>query len=217
MDLEQARFYMVEQQIRTWEVLDSKILDSMMAIPREVFVPKDFQPMAFMDIEIPLPNGYKMMFPKVEARTLQALDVQPEDRVLEIGTGTGLLTAHLASLCAQVTSVEIDPELVAMAQKNLASLSIDNVTLVQGDGAKGWNDGQKYDVIVMTGAMYEVPQAFFDQLTLNGRLFCITGEGLAMQATLWTRLTEGHFQQESLFETQLDYLKGAEKPLAFAL
>jgi protein-L-isoaspartate(D-aspartate) O-methyltransferase len=173
--------------------------------------------MAFMDIEIPLGNGFHMMHPKVEARTLQALDLQPSDNVLEIGTGTGHLTAHLAHLGGHVSSVDIDSQASDQAKSLFTQRGIHNVTFLQGDASQGWEDGKLYDVIVFTGAMHEVPQSYFAKLKAHGRLFCVVGEGVAMQACLWTRLSDTKIQMESLFETQLAYLRGAEKKAAFAL
>lgn len=211
--MEQARFNMVEQQIRPWDVLDLRVLDLLSKVKREHFVPAASREMVFMDIEIPLGHGASMWQPKVEARALQALQLKPKDRVLEIGSGSGYLTALLSSMAEHVTSVELVPELHAFAEKNLAAQRIDNVTLVQGDAARGW-PGQ-YDAIVLTGSVPVLPEAFQNCLTQGGRLFAIVGDAPAMQAQLLTCVVPGVFENVTLFETTVAPLQNAQQPERF--
>ena len=211
-NVEQARFNMVEQQIRPWNVLDGQILDLLSRVKREQFVPPATAELAFADIEIPLGHGAAMWQPKLEARVLQALRITPRDRVLEIGSGSGYLTALLAHLAKHVDSVEIVPELLAFAEKNLAAHHLDNVTLTQGDAARGWQG--KYDVIVLTGSVPILPPAFQDSLNPGGRLFAIVGDAPAMQARLITATAAG-FDSEVLFETCVAPLQNAIQPERF--
>lgn len=212
-NMEQARFNMVEQQIRPWDVLDMRILDLLIKVKREHFVPPARQEMAFMDIEIPLGNGVSMWQPKLEARALQALQLKPRDRVLEIGSGSGYLTALLSQLAQHVTSIEIVPELHAFAEKNLAAHHIDNVSLVQGDAAHGWPGS--YDAIILTGSVPVLPAAFQNSLKPGGRLFAIVGDAPAMQARLITCETPGIFESVTLFETNVAPLQNALQPKRF--
>ena len=218
MNFEQARFNMVEQQVRPWEVLDQRVLDALGSVRRERFVPAEFQRLAYADTEIPLPDGEQMMAPRIEARMLQAIQVKPGERVLEIGTGSGYVTALLAALGASVTSVEIDPALHAGAQAALAAEGVgNNVTLVLGDGLHGWPDGAPWDVIVVTGSLPEYDPALQQQLAVGGRLFVILGEEPSMEATLVTRVGENEFAREGLFETVIPPLRGARAPSRFVL
>jgi len=212
---EQARFNMIEQQIRPAEVLDQRVLDVIANTPREAFVPADFRELAFSDINIPLPNGQVMMKPIMEGRLLQALDVQPEDTILEIGTGSGYFTALLAKLGAQVQSVEIDDTLMAMAQGHLAAQGITNVNLVQGDAAHGWDQGGPFDVIAITGSLPILPESFQQQLKIGGRMVAIVGQSPVMQVLLITRIAETEWATECLFETDFPALINAEQPPAF--
>ncbi len=212
-NVEQARFNMVEQQIRPWDVLDTHVLDLLSKVKREQFVPPANREMAFVDMEIPLGYGASMWQPKLEARALQAVRVKRADRVLEVGTGSGYLTALLANLVTHVTSVEIVPELLAFAEKNLASHAIHNVTLVQGDAAQGWSG--TYDVIVLTGSTPVLPEVFQKCLSVGGRLFVIVGDAPAMQARLITRTGDNGFETTTLFETVVAPLQNALQPKRF--
>ena len=215
MDIEKARFNMIEQQIRPAEVLDTRVLDTIATTPREAFVPAEYRDLAFSDTNIPLGHGQAMMKPILEARLLQALDVQPTDKVLEIGTGSGYLTALLAKLGAHVFSVEIQPELLEQARARLAAQGIDNVTLEQGDAAHGWDGNNPFDVIVITGSLPILPESFQRGLTVGGRLVVIVGSAPAMDVRLITRVAEDSWTSESLFETELPALANAEQPSAF--
>ena len=214
MNVEQARFNMIEQQIRPWDVLDPKVLELLKVVRREQFVPAESKGLAFTDTEIPLGHGASMWQPKIEARALQALALQPTDRVLEIGTGSGHMTALLARLSAQVTSVEIEAELSASAARHLATHNIDNVTLQVGDAAQGWGEAE-YDAIVLTASVPMLPEAFKQQLKVGGRLFAIVGDAPAMKAMLITRTGEETFETKVLFETDVAPLRNATQPQRF--
>ncbi|MBA2351110.1 MAG: protein-L-isoaspartate O-methyltransferase [Burkholderiales bacterium] len=215
MDFEQARFNMVEQQIRTWQVLDQQVLDLMSMLPREDFVPPALRDLAFADLQIPLGHGAAMMPPKLEARILQTLEIAAGDRVLEIGTGSGYLTALLAHLAKHVYSVEIVPELSESAGRKLAARGIDNVTLEVGDAARGWIRHAPYDVIVLTASTGILPASMQDMLAPGGRLFAIVGTAPAMVAKLLTRVTDNAFRTADLFETCVPPLKNALQPERF--
>ena len=209
MDLEQTRFNMVEQQIRTWNVLDQDVLELLYQVKREEFVPAAYRFMAFMDLEIPLEHNAVMLTPKMEARILQELHISKTDRILEIGTGTGYMTALLAKLGAHVYSVEIVPALHRTAKINLQVHDITNTTLEQGDAALGWPDHGPYDVIVLTASTPVLPEAFQQNLAPGGRLFAIIGEEPVMEATLITCTTLGNYHSTRLFETCTAPLKNA--------
>jgi protein-L-isoaspartate(D-aspartate) O-methyltransferase len=219
INFEQARFNMVEQQIRTWDVLDQAVLDLLYAVPREDFVPPACRTLAFMDMEIPLEpgveNGERMMAPRVEARILQELAVKKSDQVLEVGTGSGYLTALLAHRAARVCSVEIKPALAAFGRANLERQRVDNVSLEIGDGARGWSAAAPYDVIVLTGSTPVLPQALLDQLAQGGRLFAVVGDAPVMVARLVTCTAPGSFSSVELFDTVLAPLQNAEQPARF--
>jgi protein-L-isoaspartate(D-aspartate) O-methyltransferase len=214
MNLESARQNMVEQQLRPWEVLDPRVLDVMTRIPRERFVPEAYQHLAFSDIQIPLGDGEVMMEPKVEARLLQALAPTPRERVLEIGTGSGFVTACLAHLAFHVQSVERIEALKFGAIESLRGLGLTNWDLRLGDAAQGWTPGAHYDVIALTGSVYRLPEAYRQALTIGGRLFAIVGEPPAMEARLITRVGPEEWSQEDLFETVLPPLRGATRPVS---
>lgn len=214
MNLEQARFNMIEQQIRPWDVLDARVLDMLKLVRREQFVPAASKALAFVDTEIPLGYGTTMWQPKIEARALQALSLKPTDSVLEVGTGSGYLTALLARMAGQVTSVEIEPELNAIAVRNLSAHHIDNVTLQVGDAAQHWGEAE-YDAIVLTGSVPLVPEAYKNQLKVGGRLFAVVGDAPAMQAQLITRIAADVFESSTLFETDVAPLKNAQQPQRF--
>jgi protein-L-isoaspartate(D-aspartate) O-methyltransferase len=212
MDIEQARFNMVEQQIRTWEVLDQKVLDLLFAVPREKFVPTAWRDMAFTDMEIPLGHGEAMLQPKLEARIVQELQIKKTDKILEIGSGSGYMTALLATCAASVHSVEINPELHEMAKRNLAANNISNVQLEIGDGARGWKSHAPYDVIVLTGSTPILAAEFLQQLNAGGRLFAVVGDAPVMKGLLYTG---GSAQPVELFETSIKPLTNAPQPERF--
>lgn len=214
INIEQARFNMIEQQIRPWEVLDQRVLDVMTRTPREDFAPSRYRNLAFADVAIPLGHGQVMMRPNVEGRLLQALNPQPADTILEVGTGSGYLTACLAGLGGRVVSVDIVPEFTAAAEDQLNAHGVDNVTLYSGDAAQGWGD-YRYDVIALTGSLPVLPERWRQQLVIGGRLFVIIGQDPIMEALLITRLGEQEWTEESLFETQLPPLLNVEKPSRF--
>ena len=209
MNIEQARFNMVEQQIRTWEVLDQTVLDLLYVVRREAFVPDAYRSLAFSDLEIPIGAGQKMMQPKVEARILQEVAPKSTDRVLEVGTGSGYMAALLAHRARHVHSVEILPELKRLGEANLRRAGVANVTVDGGDAARGWARHAPYDVIVLTGSTPELPDAFLDQLAPGGRLFAVVGEAPVMEARLVTCVAPGSFNTVDLFETILAPLANA--------
>ena len=215
MNFDQARSNMVEQQIRTWEVLDQAVLDLLYAVPREDFVPRAYRTLAFADMEIPIGEGEKMMAPKIEARIVQALAPHKTERVLEVGTGSGYLTALLAHRAAHVHSVEIRPALAAFGRDNLARHGADNVTLETGDAARGWPTRAPYDVIVLTGSTPVLPKALLDQLAPGGRLFAVVGEAPVMSARLIVATAPGVWHGTDLFETVIAPLANAEHPARF--
>lgn len=228
-ETEKARFNMVEQQIRTWEVLDQDILDLLFKVRREDFVPAVYRGLAFVDMEIPLagpdaPSAERrqcMMAPKVEARIVQELAIKNSDRVLEIGTGSGYLTALLASRAHQVVSVEIFPDFSSAAAAKLKQAGITNVELKVGDGARaepafvGVGDVGGFDVIVLTGSTPVLPKGFFDALKPGGRLFAVVGDAPVMKATIVTKTPSGSLTSAELFETVLAPLINADQPQRF--
>jgi protein-L-isoaspartate(D-aspartate) O-methyltransferase len=215
MGLEQARFNMIEQQIRPWDVLDQNILDLLSEIPRDLFVNDVHKGLAYADTAIPLGHNQDMMHPKIEARMLQALNVHPTDRALEIGTGSGYVTALLARLAHHVRSVDIYADFTQQAQKRLQALAIDNITLENGDAAQGWAQGSLFDVIAITGSLPAMPEAFKKMMNRGGRLFVITGKPPVMEAVLIRRIGNNDWTQESLFETELAPLVNASTPSTF--
>ena len=214
-DFEQARFNMIEQQVRTWEVLDQRVLDTMNRIPRENFVPEHYRSLAFVDTEIPIGNDQVMMAPKVEGRLLQALNITPQDSILEIGTGSGYLTACLASLGKHVTSIDIMPDFTTAAAARLDEQGISNTHLETADVANGINSNEQYDVIAVTGSLPLLQKQFHESLKIGGRLFVITGKLPIMEALLITRVNENNWSQESLFETCIAPLEHASRPQGF--
>ena len=216
MNLEQARSNMVEQQIRTWEVLDQDVLDLLYTVPREEFVPPAHRNLAFTDMEIPIGEGQKMWAPRVEARVLQDLTVKKTDRVLEVGTGSGYLAALLAHRAAQVYSVEIHPALAAMGRANIARHGVDNVTLEIGDGARGYGKWGPYDIVLLTGSVPVLPGAILDSLAPGGRAFAVVGDAPAMSARLVSCTAPGVFRTVELFETLLAPLANCEQASRFS-
>ena len=213
-DVEHARFNMVEQQIRTWEVLDQDVLDLLFRVRREDYVPNAYRDLAFADLEIPLSDGQRMWTPKMEARVLQELELQATDAVLEIGTGSGYFTALLAARGADVTSVEIVPRLHAEAQARLKRGGTANVRVVAGDGARGYGSAQ-YDAIVLTGSTALLPEAWLAQLKPGGRLFAVVGDAPVMTARLLRWTAPGAITTEDLFETVIAPLQNAAQPRRF--
>ena len=215
MNIEQARFNMVEQQIRPWEVLDQDVLDLLYVVPREEFVPPAHRALAFADMEIPIGEGERMWAPRVEARVLQELALRKVDRVLEVGTGSGYLTALLAHRTAHVHSVEIKPALAAFGKANLERHGADNVTLEVGDAAHGWSQHAPYDLVVLTGSTPVLPQSWLAQLAPGGRLFAVVGDAPVMKATVVHCSAPGAYRSVELFETVLAPLVNAEQPPRF--
>lgn len=213
-NMEQLRFNMIEQQIRPWDVLDMGVLELLKKVKREQFVPAAQRALVFMDMEIPLGHGVSMWQPKLEARALQALALERGDSVLEVGTGSGYLTALLASQADTVTSVEIVRELSEAAARNLETQHIANVTLAVGDAANGWG-GEQYDAIILTGSVPLEPVAFLANLKVGGRMFAVVGEGAAMAACLITRTSSETVQRTVLFETSVAPLVNAPQPQRF--
>jgi protein-L-isoaspartate(D-aspartate) O-methyltransferase len=214
MDYEQARFNMVEQQIRTWDVLDQEILDLLFAVKREEFVPSAYRSLAFADLELPLGNGQCMWAPKIEARVLQTLRLSRRESVLEIGTGSGYFAALLGRRAGNVTSVEIDPGLSAQAAVALARNGAANVRCESGDGALGWGSEQ-FDAIVLTGSTPLLPDSFFRQLKPHGRIFAIVGDRPVMTARLVAWTAPGSRVTTDLFETVVAPLVNAAAPDRF--
>ena len=201
MDMEQARFNMIEQQIRPWEVLDPEVLGLLAAVKREVFVPEALTLLAFADLELPIGHGQTMLPPKIEARILQEVGVRNTDIVLEVGTGSGHMAALLASKAEYVYSVEIDPVLAETARRNLRHAGVANVSVETGDASQGWSGPSPYDVIVISGSLPELPDVFLQQLKLGGRLAAFIGEAPVMEAQLIIRTADKAFNTTNLFET----------------
>jgi len=208
MDFEKARFNMVEQQVRPWDVLNPRVLDVISEVPREQFAPDEYKNLAYVDTRIPLGSFENrpctMANPNIDGRIMQELDIQDEDLILEIGTGSGYLTACLAKLGRHVDSVDINEEMTAMAEKNLQSLNISNVNLSTGDASKTWNQKRNYDVIAITAAMETIPTSYKKLLKPGGRLFVVTGEAPAMTAYRITRTGDDTWTTEELFETSIE-------------
>jgi protein-L-isoaspartate(D-aspartate) O-methyltransferase len=215
LDVERARFNMVEQQIRPWEVLDQRVLDLLMRVRREEYVPARFRALAFADMEIPIGHGETMLAPKIEARMLQELALAPEDRILEVGTGSGYMTALLASLGSHVYSVDIVPEFIQTAGVKLAAHGVTNVTLESGDAARGWDRHAPYDAVVVTGSLPVLPDAFAKSLRPGGRLIAVVGEPPVMEALLVTCVAAGACSTTGLFETCIAPLRNAVQPERF--
>lgn len=210
INLEQARFNMVEQQVRTWDVLDPAVLDTLREVPREDFVPADHRRLAFSDLRIPLGHGQVMMKPIEEGRMLQALEIQPGQRVLEIGTGSGFTAACLAHLGASVVSVECLPKLAERAVRRLERVGVAGVEVVTADALSDFQPDESFDAVVVTASAAEVPERFLQWVKAGGRLFAVRGCSPAMEAISMTRTDQGHWQIDSLFETDLPRLIGAE-------
>lgn len=216
MNIEQARFNMIQQQIRPWDVLDPAVLALLEIVRREDFVPSAYRSLAFVDTEVPLPAGQFMLAPKVEARLLQELKVARHENVLEVGAGSGYMAALLAHRARHVTTLEIVPELAAMATENLKRAAVMNATVKQADGSKGLPDQAPFDVILLSGSVAELPQALLAQLKVGGRLAAIVGQQPVMRATLVTRSSEHGFASVELFDTVAPRLQGFAEPARFA-
>jgi protein-L-isoaspartate(D-aspartate) O-methyltransferase len=216
MNFETARFNMIEQQIRPWDVLDQSVLDLLTVVRREEFVPVQYRNLAFVDREIPLPHGQSMLAPKMEARILQELAIAPDETILEIGTGSGYMAALLAFKGKQVTSVEIIEDLKNFAAENLAKSDIRNVTLALGDGAQGYASAGQVDVLVVSGSLPVVPQALLSQLTVGGRMAVFVGDAPAMTAQIITRTGTDSWEPLTLFETVVTPLINALQPSRFS-
>jgi len=210
MNFDQARLNMVENQVRPWEVLDGRVLDVIAKIHREDFVAAAHRQLAFADLCLPLGHGEVMMKPVVEGRVLQALDLKTTDRVLEIGTGSGFLTACLASLSDHVTSVDIHADFTVAATKRLHNTGIYNVNLVTGEAVEGWQPGELFDALVVTGAVSSIPARWLNWLKTDARALVIRGQSPVQHATLLTHEGAGRYREETLFETDLPYLTHAE-------
>lgn len=215
MDTTQARKNSIDSQIRPWGGLNYLANNALRDIPREMFVPQAYKNLAFADIEIPLTDKAKMLSPKVEGRLLSALNIQKHESVLEIGTGSGYLTAVLSQLSKSVTSIEIDPQLSASAGEKLASLNIDNVILEVGDASKGWKSNDFFDVVVVGSAVPKITGRYFHLVNVGGRIFVVEGTGNVMSAKLITRINEHEWKTESLFETYLDTMQGLKSSTGF--
>jgi len=216
VDVKTARFNMIEQQIRPWNVLDGAVLDLLASIRRDAFVPDAYKAMAFADIEIPLSGGQCMLAPRVEARLLQDAALKKTDSVLEIGTGTGFLTAMLANLAARVLSLELSPELVAVAKSNLQKAGVTNADVRLGDGAQGAAAQGPFDVIILGGSVADVPHKLLDQLKVGGRLVAIVGDEPIMRATIVTRTSATDFRTTQPWDCNAPRLQNFAETSRFA-
>jgi len=215
MSIEQARFNMIEQQIRPWDVLDQGVLSLLAVVKREDFVPAEHRAKAFFDTEVPLGHGQFMLAPRVEARFLQELDVRKHERVLEIGTGSGYQAALLAHKAREVVSVEIQPELAKAAIANLRRAAITNAVVLEGDASKGLPTQGPFDVIVLSGSVASVPKALLAELKVGGRLIAIVGQEPVMRATIVTRVGDNEFRNVEVFDTVAPRLSGFDEPSRF--
>ena len=216
MNIEQARFNMIEQQIRPWDVLDPQVLDLLFVVKREDFVPAAYRNLAFADMEIPIGDNQAMLAPKIEAKLLQELSLKKTDKVLEIGTGLGYMAALLAGRADHVVSVESRAELAAQARQNLDNAGVRNVTIEIGDGSQGWSARGPYDAIVVSASLPTLPAALLKQLRVGGRLAVIVGDAPVMQAQLITCTAEGTYNTVNLFETVVPPLDNATAKTAFS-
>lgn len=215
MNVEQARFNMIEQQIRPWDVLDQSVLSLLAIVKREDFVPAAHRSIAFTDLEIPLSGGQVMLAPRLEARLLQELELHRHEKALEIGTGSGFMAALMAHKAQQVVTYEKCPELVAMARENLRHAAVMNVEVRQGDGANGDAGRGPWDAIVLSGSVPEVPKALLQQLKVGGRLVAVVGDEPMMRALRVRRVSERDFTTEVLFDTVAPRLEGFAQPSSF--
>ena len=214
MNIDYARQQMIEQQVRAWDVFDDQVLETLADVPRERFVPAGFEPLAFADTCVPLQHGEHMMTPTVEGRVLQALKLSRRDKVLEVGTGSGFLTACLAHMAGHVTSVDIHPDFLSAADSRLADEDVDNVELQECDATQSMPNGE-FDAIAVTGSIQTFDRRFVDALRPNGRLFVIVGDAPVMQAQIVVRQDDGDWQTETLFETDVKALTNGALPPQF--
>ncbi|VFM97463.1 MAG: protein-L-isoaspartate(D-aspartate) O-methyltransferase [Candidatus Kentron sp. G] len=212
MNFEKARFTMVNQNIRNWNVSDRRVLDALLSIPREAFVPSEYQEFAYADTSIPLADGQEMILPQIAARALQALELAPTGHVLEVGTGSGYLTALIAMLARDVVSIEISPSLHRLATAALAAQDIHNARVLSGDATTGWEQEAPFDAIVVTGSVPVLPAHFQRQLKERGRLFVVVGKDPVMEARLVTRTGPEDWKEDILFETSLPPLRASTLP-----
>jgi protein-L-isoaspartate(D-aspartate) O-methyltransferase len=215
MNTEQARFNMIEQQIRPWDVLDQSVLSLLAVVKREDFVPTAYRALAFVDTEVPLPGGQSMLAPKVEARLLQELNVHKHERVLEIGTGSGYMAALLAHKAQQVTTMETHAGLVEYAVAALRRDGAMNVSVRHADGSRGLPQEGPFDVILLSGSVADVPPHLLAQLKVGGRLAAIVGQLPIMRATLFTRSSDHDFSSVEIFDTVAPRLSGFDEPTRF--
>jgi len=215
MNLEKARFNMVEQQIRPWQVLDPQVLHVLSNVQRELFVPAHYQALAYTDTDIPLGHGQEMVPPRIDARLMHDLQLSSQDKVLDIGTGSGYLAALLAARAERVISLEINPELAQQARQNLQCAGVTNVDVRVADGSQGAAADGPFDAIVLGGSVAEVPKALLEQLKLQGRLIAIVGTEPIMTATLFTRTGEASWTTQALWDTQAPRLQGFAEPSRF--
>jgi len=215
MNLEKARFNMVEQQIRPWQVLDPQVLHVLSNVQRELFVPAHYQALAYTDTDIPLGHGQEMVPPRIDARLMHDLQLSSQDKVLDIGTGSGYLVALLAARAERVISLEINPELAQQARQNLQRAGVTNVDVRVADGSQGAAADGPFDAIVLGGSVAEVPKALLEQLKLKGRLIAIVGTEPIMTATLFTRTGEASWNTQALWDTQAPRLQGFAEPSRF--
>lgn len=217
LDIERSRFNMVEQQVRPWDVVDLRVLDALGRVRREDFVTESQRALAFADVALPIGHGEFMMKPVLEGRLLQALGVQTGDSVLEIGTGSGFVTACLATLARDVTSIEIHGDLAQAAERKLTRAGITNTRVHAADALTGFAPNRSFDVIAVTGAVHREPDVLRTWLAIGGRMFVVRGESPAMEALLVTRVGASEFREQSLFETDLPYLTHAAPAKRFVL
>jgi protein-L-isoaspartate(D-aspartate) O-methyltransferase len=216
MDIKQARKNVIEQQIRPWGGLNVRANQALSDIPRENFVPEEYLSLVFADIEVPLIGGAKMFSPKIEGRILDSLDIQGHETVLEIGTGSGYFTSVLAKLSQSVVTIELDEQLSESAQNKIKELNLNNITFINDDALAYNFDNEQYNTIVVGCALLNKNESFFRLLKPGGKLFMVVGAINQMQASLVQRTNENEWQSKSLFETHLDYMKGAEPSVKFA-
>jgi len=217
LNIELARHNMIEQQVRPWEVLDSRVLEALTVVHREDFVPAGYRNLAFADLGLPLGHGEFMMKPVVEGRVLQAVVPTRAESVLEIGTGSGFLAACLARLAASVHSIEQHADFADAARARLRGANVANATVEVAEAAHGFVPDRQYDVVVVTGAVFALPQRWREWVKPGGRLFAIVGESPVQRATLYSRAADGAWSEDGLFETDLPYLANAAPPPRFVL
>lgn len=216
MNLQEARTNMIEQQVRPWDVLDQRVLDVLAAVPREDFVGDEHRALAYTDYQLPIGFGQTLLKPVLEGRILQALAPQVTDSVLEIGSGSGYLTACLARLAHSVESIEIHPELAGTASTRLQALGVSNAVVKEQDAAAEWDARDAYDAIAFGGSVEEIPEYYKNKMAVNGRLFAVCGstQEPMMEALLLTRVSETEWTEESLFETSVDPLVNFSEPVS---